>query len=49
MRACVRACARACVRVCVLGEEGSMVFASTALIAVWTATYLTGGLFDRPP
>ena len=43
--ACVRAsCARARARVyvCVLGGEGSRVFASTALVVVWTTVYLTG-------
>ena len=29
---CVRACVRVCVRVCVLGGEGSLVFATTALV-----------------
>ena len=32
----------ACVCVCVLGGERSWVFASTALVVVWTAMYLTG-------
>ena len=49
VRECV--CARACVNVCecvrervcvsALGEEGSWVFASTALVVAWTAMYLT--------
>ena len=37
---CVCACVRACV--CVLDREGSWVVASTALVVVWTAMYLTG-------
>ena len=31
-----------CVCVCVLGGERSWVFASSALVVVWTAMYLTG-------
>ena len=43
VRACVRHVrARARVYVCVLGGEGSRVFASTALVVVWTTVYLTG-------
>lgn len=30
------------VYVCVLDEKGSWVFASRALVVVWTAVYLTG-------
>ena len=33
-------CAYVCV--CVLDGEGSWVFASTALVVVWRARYLTG-------
>ena len=32
VRACVRACVCVCACVCVLGGEGSLVFASTALV-----------------
>ena len=42
VRACVRVCVCVCVCVCVLGVEGSWVFASTALLVVWTDMYLTG-------
>ena len=40
---CVSACVYVCVfvRVYVLGREWSWVFASTALVVVWTAMYLT--------
>ena len=39
---CVCVCVwHVCVCVCVLGREGSWVFASTALVVVWTAMYLT--------
>ena len=38
--ACACVCVCVCVR-CVLGGEGSWVFASTALVVVWTAMYLT--------
>ena len=41
-RACVRACVCVCVCVCVLDREGSRMFASTAVVVVWTALYLTG-------
>ena len=30
-----------CMCVCVLGGEGSWMFASTALVVVWMAMYLT--------
>ena len=36
----VRACVRVCV--CVLDREGSRMFASIAVVVVWTAVYLTG-------
>ena len=39
VRACVHE--RECVCVSALGEEGSWVFASTALVVAWTAMYLT--------
>ena len=38
MHAC--ACVHACV--CLLGGDGSWVVASTALVVVWLAVYLTG-------
>ena len=31
-----------CLRACVLDEEGSWVFACTALVVAWRAMYLTG-------
>ena len=36
---CMHACV--CVHFCVLGEDGSWVVASTALVVVWLAMYLT--------
>ena len=36
-----RVCACMCVYVCVLGGEWNRVFASTALVVVWMAMYLT--------
>ena len=39
---CVCVCVCACVCVHVLGGEGSWVFASTALVVVWTAMCVSG-------
>ena len=38
---CVCVCVNVCVCVCVFGVKGSCVFASTVLVAVWMAVYLT--------
>ena len=39
---CVCVCVCVCVNVCVFGVKGSCVFASTVLVEVWIAVYLTG-------